>query len=110
MATVGTFHALWDLSLADTRVSDDGLAHLGGLVRLHALYLDGTKITGTGLRHLRPIAKLYQLSMRRTPVTNAGLREIRTLPVRNLSLDENPAHRRRAGGACGDSESKIPKH
>jgi hypothetical protein len=56
------------LSIAGTQITDKGLAHLSGNVRLRALDLHGTCVTGMRLRHLSPLANLRQLDISSTKV------------------------------------------
>lgn len=64
------------LELGRTRVTDDGLSHLGGLRRLTALDLSDTAVTGDGLRHLAGLTELRILTVARTPLAGVGLEHI----------------------------------
>ncbi len=61
------------LSLDNTQVSDDALAHLSGLPNLSVLSLSGTHITDSGLAHLHNLTNLSTLDLRKTGITDAGL-------------------------------------
>lgn len=61
------------LGLARTKVSDAGLAHLGGLTHLNRLHLEGTAIGDSGVAHLAGLANLEYLNLYGTKVTDAGL-------------------------------------
>lgn len=68
------------LSLADTRVSDAGLAHVARLTGLHELHLDNTPVTDTGVAQLTPLTDLRILDLKGTRVTDAGLAVVRSFP------------------------------
>ncbi|MGD2064265.1 MAG: response regulator [Nitrospirota bacterium] len=70
------------LSLADTRVTDQGLAHVARLAELRELHLDNTVITDDGLRHLTALRELLILDLKGTQVTDAGLEYL--TPLENL--------------------------
>ena len=53
MPEVGELKQLERLSLAGSKVSDDGLKHLGGLSALRELDLSGTPVAGRRRRHAR---------------------------------------------------------
>jgi SAM-dependent methyltransferase len=65
--------------LATTRVTDAGLARLGGLTQLRWLRLASTPVTDAGLAHLRGLTQLQSLQLANTPVTDAGLAHLRGL-------------------------------
>jgi DNA-binding response OmpR family regulator len=64
------------LSLAETRIGDEGLAHLASLTRLQELHLDHTDVTDEGLKQLGSLPNLEILDLKGTRVTDAGLAEI----------------------------------
>ena len=73
--------------LADTQVTDAGLAHLAGLTGLKHLVLNGTAITGPGLAHLTGLPALKSLHLGGTQVTAAGLVHFQKMPaLRHLGL------------------------
>jgi hypothetical protein len=57
-------------------VSDDGLAHLGGMAELDSLAIVGSRVTDEGLKHLRGLTKLEQLSLPGSGVTDEGLKRL----------------------------------
>jgi CheY-like chemotaxis protein len=61
------------LSLADTRVTDEGLAHVAHLTDLCELHLDNTAVTDAGLRHLASLRALRILDLKGTKVSDTGL-------------------------------------
>jgi hypothetical protein len=98
-------HALRELDLSGTRITDAGLAHLrpleelatlrladtpvgaGGLAplqdlkKLEDLDLAGTRVADGGLPHLAGLPKLKVLKLGRTKVTDAGLVHLQGLPA-----------------------------
>ena len=64
------------LDLADTQITDAGLAHLAGLTELKTLSLDGTQITDAGLVHLKGLKGLEKLDLYSTKVTAAGVKKL----------------------------------
>ena len=68
---------LRELALVNTRVTDEGLAYLGGLKRLEKLTLGGAAITDRGLAALRGLPELRDLDLFGTRVTEAGVRQLK---------------------------------
>jgi hypothetical protein len=64
----------------DTRITDEGLAHLAGLKNLKELDLSYTQVKGDGLGYLKECKHLSQLSLKYTPVTDAGLEQLQNFP------------------------------
>ena len=62
-----------ELDLEGIPLTDDGLAHLAGLVRLRILNLGNTRLTDAGLEHLGGLVQLQSLDLNHTQVTDAGL-------------------------------------
>jgi predicted nucleic acid-binding protein len=76
-----------ELYLQSRGVTDAGLAHLRGLVKLTTLYLDGTSVTDAGLAYLAGLVGLRTLNLARTAITDAGLAHLRGLTgLRKLVL------------------------
>jgi len=71
---------LRELSLANTRISDDGLAYVANLQHLTNLNLSRTAITSAGLAHLTRLSELTELNLERTRVTDQGLARVASLP------------------------------
>lgn len=67
--------ALYELKLADTPISNQGLAHLRGLTNLHLLDLSRTRVRGAGLRGLI-CPQLYSLSLDGTQADDSTLEAI----------------------------------
>jgi len=63
---------LESLSLADTRITGNGLRHLRGL-HLTGLNLDGTRVSDAGLRYVGELHALQSLFLENTAVGDAGL-------------------------------------
>ncbi len=82
------FSSLYELSLANTSVTDVEVVHLRKLPRLTQLSLQGTKVTNAGLAHLKGL-KLNQLILFRTGVTDEGLKTVGKLDtLQHLGLGE----------------------
>ena len=64
---------LKSLNLVWTKITDEGLVHLKGLTNLEKLYLSVTKITDAGLIHLKGLTKLKLLNLLFCKITDAGL-------------------------------------
>src|SRR3546814_15053073 len=64
---------LQTLELWDTRVTDEGLAHLAGMRNLKRLNLQNTKITDKGIGQLRSLTVLESIKLGKKEVTDAGL-------------------------------------
>jgi hypothetical protein len=78
-----------DLSLADTRVTDDDLRHLQAFPGLRRLSLDGCPVRGPGLAGLTPELKsgITDLSVARTPLSDAQAAYLKGFTrLRRLSL------------------------
>jgi tRNA A-37 threonylcarbamoyl transferase component Bud32 len=67
---------LQGLNLGHTGISDAGLEHLRGLTDLRFLYLSGTKVTDAGLKCLKDHLQLQELHLRWTKVSDAGLEHL----------------------------------
>ncbi len=76
----GDLPGLRFLSLADTAVTDAGLAHVARLTRLEELHLDNCPVTDAGVAQLAPLARLRILDLKGTRVTDAGLAVLRHFP------------------------------
>jgi hypothetical protein len=61
------------LLLHRTKITDDGLRHLGSLSSLELLGLDDTRIAGQGLRHLATLPNLRELGLSGTKLTDNAL-------------------------------------
>jgi Leucine-rich repeat (LRR) protein len=60
------------LSLDDSRLTDEGLRHIGQITTLRELSLNHTRITDAGLRHLTGLKDLERLYVGDTRVTRSG--------------------------------------
>ena len=80
------------LFLSGTKITDEGLAHVGGLTSLHTLHLGRTQITDAGLQALKNMTHLRTLALGDTAITDAGLgalrnlRELSTLVLRHTKV------------------------
>jgi YHS domain-containing protein len=68
------------LNLADTKITDAGLANLKDLKHLTRLHLEKTGVGDAGLAHLEGLAYLEYLNLYGTKVTDKGLASIAKLP------------------------------
>jgi serine/threonine protein kinase/Leucine-rich repeat (LRR) protein len=76
-----------ELSLANTRITDAGLAQLRKLDRLTRLDLSQTSVKGPGLDQLQGASELINLNLAGTPLTDQGIgRLLRFERLRNLNL------------------------
>jgi len=76
------------LSLAGTRVSDQGLKHVAGLAQLEELDLRATAISDEGTEHLKSLAGLKRLVLGQTGITDAGLASLSEIKgLQHLYLD-----------------------
>ena len=75
----GWANAATSLFLANSKITDAGLAHLKGLENLKSLNLVWTKITDAGLAHLKGLSKLENLDLGATNLTDAGLVHLKGL-------------------------------
>jgi internalin A len=74
------------LSLNETRVTNDGLAHLAKLPSLRELYLGDTQITDDGLRHLYPLKNLKQVLIDNIRVSDEAFQQLKqALPKTSIS-------------------------
>ncbi len=64
------------LNLWGTKVSDAGLERLQGLTHLEILQLDHTEITDAGLEHLKGLPNLKWLTLHDTKVTVKGVKKL----------------------------------
>jgi internalin A len=86
LASIEGLHALDELDLRATRVTDAGLAHLTGLNALTHLNLDETGISDEGLKYLVQLSGLKQLDLMGTRITDAELAIVANL-INLESLD-----------------------
>lgn len=83
-----SFPDLERLDLRATRITDAGLAHLKGCLRLRSLSLNSVcGVTDAGLSHLSNLADLERLDLQGTGVTSKGIAHLAKLPrLRALRL------------------------
>jgi len=78
---------LYDLNLAGTKVTDDGLKALDKMTNLHRLHLEKTAITDAGLSHLKNLSNLEYLNLYNTSVSDGGLEQLQGLKkLKNVYL------------------------
>ncbi len=77
------------LYLADTSISDAGLAHIAHLTNLKRISLWKTRITNAGLKHLAAMSELEAIDLDHTKVDNNGLRHLGDIvSLRELSMSD----------------------
>ena len=64
-----------------SRITDAGLAHLGGLKQLQSLHIRGLVVTDAGLESLSGLSGLHTLVLSRTRVQGPGLASLKSLPM-----------------------------
>jgi hypothetical protein len=79
LSLLEVFPELRGLNLSGTGISDEGLAHLAGLLNLDDLGLEHTGITDAGLVHLKNLEQLQSLGLEHTEITDDGLRHLARL-------------------------------
>lgn len=67
------------LNLAETQVTDDGLAQISSLRNLRSLHLEKTQIGDNGLAHLAGLGDLEYLNLYKSEVGDAGLDHLASL-------------------------------
>ena len=72
-----------------TKLGNDGLAHLDGLTNLEMLDLAETRINDDGLKHLSGLKKLDRLSLQDTRVSDAGIPHLKWLTSLRLLTVES---------------------
>lgn len=77
LAQLAGYAELERLDLARTKCTGAGLSHLTKCVQLAVLNLEGTNVTDANLSHLPALPKLWDLGLARTPVTDAGLAHLK---------------------------------
>lgn len=73
---LANLHDLRFLSLAETKVGNEGLVHLAQMKDLQELHLDYTDVTDEGLKLLTSLSSLQILDLKGTRITDAGLAEV----------------------------------
>lgn len=78
---------VYSLNLANTKVTDAGLAQVAALPNLRVLHLEKTSIGDAGLAHLKSLQNLQYLNLYGTQVTDAGLANLEGLKnLKNVYL------------------------
>jgi Leucine-rich repeat (LRR) protein len=83
------------LSLANTPITDAGLAHVGSMRLLESLMISKVSISDSGVEQLRDLKALKLLSLRQTDVTDAGIAHLKELlpDLRHVTLGSGAAQR-----------------
>jgi hypothetical protein len=79
VARLGILPDLINLDLSGTKISDAGLQHLRRFPELAVLWLSNSNITDDGLKYAAEIPKLDSISLDRTKVTAAGIARFKKL-------------------------------
>jgi hypothetical protein len=83
----GVAHQVYALNLAESHVSDAGMALLAALKNVSRLHLEQSKVTDAGLAHLGSLDRLEYLNLYGTQITDAGLAHLSELKhLRHLYL------------------------
>ena len=102
-----TLHSLRSLDLAETSITDAGLAHIRGLSNLEILDLRQTDVTDAGLTQVAPLLGLKAISLSRG-VGDAGLATLTGLPgLTVLNLTETTVSDAGLGGLSGHAGLKT---
>ena len=81
---------LYDLNLAGTKVSDDGLKALDNMTNLRRLHLEKTAVSDAGLSHLKNLGNLEYLNLYHTSVSDTGVEQVQGLKkLKNVYLWES---------------------
>jgi Leucine Rich repeat len=73
----------------DSRLGDEGLAHLAGMAELRGIELSRTRVTDTGLAQLAKMPKLRFVELSGLKITDAGLAHLsRLTDLESLTLAE----------------------
>jgi internalin A len=81
-------HALQNLELSDTKLTDAGLAQLTSLTGLRSIEINNTAVTGAGLASLKSFPGLKFLELAGTQISDAGLVHVQPLTgLVTLNLD-----------------------
>lgn len=80
LAALDGFDELWSLDLSGTRVGDAGAPAIGRLTALRELVLDGCAFTTDGVRHFASLHELATLSLADNPLDDSALATIGRLP------------------------------
>jgi internalin A len=82
-------HALYDLEMEISALTDAGIEPLSGATRIGGLTIVGSRMTDAGLDHLASLTSLWRLRLDRSAITDAGLARLRSLKsLETLSLTE----------------------
>ena len=82
-------HALYDLEMENSALTDAGIESLSGATRIGGLTIAGSRITDAGLDHLASLTTLERLRLDRSAITDAGLARLKSLKsLETLSLTE----------------------
>lgn len=88
---IGGMKSLRTLELGSTKVTEAGVAHLGGLTDLERVNLSYTPQTDDGLKHLAGMKKLKSLNLAKCQIEGPGLAHLAAMKqLEELHLEYNP--------------------
>jgi hypothetical protein len=82
---------LKELALKESQATDEGLAHIGKMSELEALWIwDARSATDAGVAHLAGLKRLQQIHISQSQITDNSLALLSSLPaIESLSLQQN---------------------
>jgi hypothetical protein len=79
--------SLTSLNLSqNSRITDNALHHLSGMVGLVSLNVANSKVTNAGLQHLRPLTNLTSLALQACKVTLPAVERLQASGLPNLTI------------------------
>ena len=86
MAHLTDLPNLKSLSLDDTKITDAGLLRLRGLMKLERLVLANTQVSDAGMAHLTDLPNLKSLSLDETNISDASITSFEKMPALRLLI------------------------
>jgi internalin A len=112
MAGLSRLSDLQELMLAQSQVTDAGLAHLEGLPKLHRLALQQARVGDAGLAHLKSLHSLKELDLTGTKISDKcvvhlkGLTQLKELTLEDTAVTKAAVKElRKALPACHVSDA-----
>ncbi|HEY1785014.1 MAG TPA: PDZ domain-containing protein [Pirellulales bacterium] len=99
---VGQLKSLTLLNVANTAITDEGVEAISKAALLERLILSATQITDQGMQHLARLRKLEELQLHDTKITDAGTAVLEELPkLKCLGIDDT--------AVTADARARLPK-